>query len=103
MIHQSVIDQLIRDQHGLCLNCGRDLMNKGFHCHHAIYGRDVRFNKYLDMAENLVLLCEKCHAFHGRLTNLNARKRYWKWKVEHGYLMSEWNDSIPMKVKDRFE
>ena len=100
-ITQSIIDRLLRDQKGMCWKCGRPI--QAFEVHHSIYSRDVRFNKYLDMAENLILLCNQCHFHHGRLLNIYTRRKVWKWKVEHGYLMQEWHDKIPMLVKDKLE
>jgi 5-methylcytosine-specific restriction endonuclease McrA len=99
-ISQATIDRLLKDQHGACCNCGRDLY-QGMEIHHAIYSRDTHFSKYLDQIENLVALCPKCHRNHGKLSNIEGRKKFWKMKVEHGYLMDEWHDSIPMLVKDQ--
>jgi 5-methylcytosine-specific restriction endonuclease McrA len=71
--------------------------------HHAVYSRDVHFSKWLDTAENLVALCPKCHRNHGRLTNIEGRKKFWKLKIEQGYKMAEWEQSIPLLIHDRFE
>ena len=103
MITQTVIDQLIKDQRGLCYICGRDLRRVGMQAHHAVYGREVRFAKYLDTIFNLVLLCPKCHNEHGRLSNIETRKKVWAWKVAKGYDMKAWADKLPMLIKDRFE
>lgn len=70
--------------------------------HHAIYTRDTRFSKWLDMPENLLLVCPRCHANHGALSKFETRKKAWKFKVERGYDMQKWQDSIPMIVKDIF-
>jgi 5-methylcytosine-specific restriction endonuclease McrA len=102
-ITQSTIDRLMKEQKGVCCNCGRDLYNTGYHVHHCCYTRDVRFSKWLDQIFNLELICPKCHANHGRLSNLSARQKAWKRKIEMGYEMQKWADSIPMLVKDRFE
>jgi hypothetical protein len=55
------------------------------------------------MPENLLLICPRCHANHGQLSNIETRKKAWKFKVEHGYDMSKWQESIPMLIKDRLE
>lgn len=102
-ITQKIIDQLIKDQKNICINCGRDLYG-GMCCHHAIYGRDIRFSRWLDMVENLIALCPHCHrSNHGRLTNIEQRKKFWKWKIEAGYDMVSWERSIPFVIHDRFE
>ena len=100
MITQKIIDQLFKEQKGNCPICGRAL-NK-FHVHHAIYTRDIRFQKWLDMPENLQLICERCHANHGKLSNFYARKKAWKVKIELGYDMKGWLEGIPMKIKEQF-
>jgi len=101
MITQSTIDALLRDQKGACWKCGRSI--QAFEVHHSIYSRDVRFQKYLDMPENLILLCGDCHFHHGQLLNIYTRRKVWQWKKEHGYLMDAWHWSIPMRVKDNFD
>lgn len=102
MITDAVITRLLRDQKGACWNCGRDLYG-GYHVHHAVLTRDIRFAKWLDMIENLLLICPRCHQNHGRLSNIETRKKAWKFKCETGYDMKGWMDSIPMLIKDRFE
>jgi len=102
MITDAVISRLLRDQSGMCWKCGRDLYG-GYECHHAVYSRDVRFQKYLDMAENLILLCKDCHFHHGQLLNIYTRRKVWQWKKEHGYLMDAWHWSIPMLIRDRLD
>jgi len=101
MISQSIIDRLYREQHGICQFCCRPI--PPYHVHHAIYTRDKRFSKWLDMPENLVLTCTTCHAQHGNLSNLFMRCCVWSWKIDHNYEMQKWHDSIPMRVKDHFD
>lgn len=101
MISQSIIDRLYREQHGICQFCCRPI--PPFECHHAIYTRDKRFSKWLDSPENLILLCKNCHSNnHGRLTNFETRKKVYKYKIEKGYLMAEWEVSIPFVIHDNF-
>ena len=57
MINQKIIDRLLRDQKGCCWKCGRSI--PPFEVHHAVYSRDMHFQKFLDMAENLILVCTK--------------------------------------------
>jgi 5-methylcytosine-specific restriction endonuclease McrA len=101
-ITQPTIDRLLKDQKGLCPLCGRDLY-QGYHVHHAIYTRQAKFSKWLDSIQNLVLLCPRCHQNHGRLSNIEGRKRFFKLKIEQGYEMVEWERSIPFVVHDRFD
>ena len=71
--------------------------------HHAIYTRDVKFAKYLDMSENLVILCSLCHTNnHGEMSSWFMRCHWWTMKIELGYPMEEWHESIPMVIKDNF-
>lgn len=100
-IARRVIDQLYTEQGGVCAICNRKISD--FHIHHAIYTRNKKFSKYLDVAENLVALCHKCHANHGWLSKFETRKKAWKFKVEQGYDMKAWHDSIPMIVKDKLD
>jgi len=101
MITQSVIDRLYREQKGTCQFCHRSI--PPYHCHHAVYGRDKRFSKFLDMPENLVLTCPACHVQHGMLSNLFMRSCIWNEKIDRGYDMKKWHDSIPMRAKDHFD
>ncbi len=100
MITQSIIDRLYCEQKGTCQFCHRPI--PPYHVHHAVYSRDKRFSKFLDMPENLVLTCPACHAQHGMLSNMFTRMRVWSDKIDLGYSMQEWHDSIPMLIKDRF-
>jgi 5-methylcytosine-specific restriction endonuclease McrA len=99
-IDQSVIDRLYREQHGICQFCWRPI--PPYSVHHAVYTRDIHFAKWLDMAENLVLACPVCHADHGKLSNLFMRCCVWSDKIDRGYDMEKWHDSIPMFLKDNF-
>jgi hypothetical protein len=100
MIDQSIIDRLYREQHGKCQFCWRPI--PPFHIHHAIYTRDKRFSKWLDMPANLVLTCPACHAQHGILSNIFMRMCVWSDKIDHGYDMEKWHTDIPMLIKDQF-
>lgn len=104
MISQSAIDQVLKEQGNMCWKCGGDLCNFGYELHHCVYTRDIRFAKYLDLPHNLVALCPHCHRKnHGRLTNITSRQKFYKYKLEKGYDMKAWVDSIPMLIHDRFE
>lgn len=100
MITQSTIDALLKDQRDHCWKCWCGI--PPYHVHHAIYTKDIRFKKWLDMENNLILLCPKCHANHGALSNIETRREVWEWKKKHGYEMDKWHESIPLLVKDIF-
>jgi len=55
------------------------------------------------MPENLVLTCPACHVQHGMLSNLFMRSCIWNEKIDRGYDMKKWHDSIPMRAKDHFD
>lgn len=99
-IPPSTIDRLLKEQHNACWNCGRPLTK--YHAHHAVYGREKKFAKWLDMPHNLFLVCPDCHSRHGYLSCYFARCCAWTDKVNMGYDMEGWHAEIPMKVKDNF-
>lgn len=100
MIADATIQRLLKEQHNACWNCGRPL--KKYEVHHAIYGRDKKFSKWLDMPENLFLVCPECHSKHGYLSCYFARCCAWTDKINAGYDMEGWHAELPMKVKDNF-
>ena len=100
-ITQETTDRLMNEQHGKCAACWR--LVPPYEVHHAILTRDKKFAKWLDMPENLVLLCPKCHQNeHGYLTGWFQRCSFWTDKIDAGYDMDAWHDSIPMMIKDTF-
>jgi len=104
MITQETIDKLNAEQRGCCAFCHRPFTgNNPQQVHHAIYGREKQFSRWLDKPENLILLCQKCHEQHGDMSNWSMRRLWWNYKIELGYNMREWHTEIPMKVKDRFD
>ena len=100
MINASTIDRLFKDQHGHCAHCWRPV--PPHQVHHAIYGREKRFAKWLDMPQNLQLICPTCHAKHGYLSSWFARCCAWTDKVNAGYDMEGWHADIPMLIHDQF-
>ena len=103
-ITQRTIDKLNAEQHGCCAFCHRPFTDSNpQQVHHAIYGRKKKFSKWLDRAENLILLCRKCHEKHGDMSNWSMRCYWWVYKIELGYNMEDWHAEMPMKVKDRFD
>jgi hypothetical protein len=103
-ITQKTVDKLYKEQRGCCAFCHRPFTgNNPQQVHHAIYGREKQFSRWLDKPENLILLCQKCHEQHGDMSNWSMRRLWWNYKIELGYNMREWHTEIPMKVKDRFE
>jgi uncharacterized protein YbaR (Trm112 family) len=100
-IKQDVIDRLMKEQSNHCCLCSCPL--PPYEVHHAIYTRDKKFSKWLDTAENLVLLCPACHQrLHGDLTSWFMRSLFWTRKLEKGYDMYKWHEEIPMLIKDKF-
>lgn len=103
-ITQKTVDKLYKEQRGCCAFCHRPFTDSNpQQVHHAIYGREKQFSRWLDKPENLILLCQKCHEQHGDMSNWSMRRLWWNYKIELGYNMREWHTEIPMKVKDRFD
>jgi len=71
--------------------------------HHAVYGREKKFAKWLDRPENLVILCKRCHENHGDMSNFFMRCYWWTYKIELGYDMKTWHAELPMIIKDHFD
>ncbi len=103
---QSDIDRVMREQGYKCYCCGRPFdnsMDGRPDVHHGVVTRDKRFSKWLDVAENAIIIRHKCHTTdHGRLSNYETRKRVYEWKKQF-YDMEAWLDSIPMRSKERFD
>ena len=72
------------------------------HAHHAVYTRDINFSKWLDRAENIFLICPECEKDHGYLTCWFRRLCAWSDKLDDGYDMESWEQSIPMLIHDKF-
>jgi 5-methylcytosine-specific restriction endonuclease McrA len=88
----------IKREYLFCFKCG----GHAEEIHH-VWGRDKQFKKYLDMPENLIMLCHTCNVINkGSVENKTFRQKVWNHKVKLGYKMSEWVDSIDMIIKDRF-
>ena len=102
----AIIQRLIDDQSGKCATCWRLFDQTPPHLHHAIIPKGhtnyKKFKKWLDMAENLILVCWICHQDHGDLTCYFQRLCFWSDKVNMGYDMRAWLDSIPMRDKEEF-
>lgn len=103
-ISQSIIDRLLREQGNKCATCWRMIYTRDdYHVHHAVIPKGQtnykKYKKYLDQAENLILVCWICHSDHGHLTNSFRRDIIWSRKIEQGYDMQGWYDSIPMLDK----
>jgi 5-methylcytosine-specific restriction endonuclease McrA len=100
MISSDTVRRIQKD-YPLCFRCGNGV---GLQVHHAIYKRNAKFAKWLDMEQNLVMLCADCNAGSGKgyVQSWFFRCLAWSDKLEKGYDMIAWNDSIPQKVKDHF-
>jgi hypothetical protein len=102
-IPQSVIARLLKEQGNKCCACPRTFDRHPHHVHHAIIPRGQtnykKFKKWLDMGENLMLVCWICDQQHGDLTGDFRRNIFWTFKIDHGWDMEKWYDSIPMVDK----
>jgi len=98
-IDQSIIDRLYREQKGTCQFCHRPI--PPFHVHHAVIPKGQtnyrKFRTFLDMGENLVLVCPVCDQQHGMMTGEKKKNIIWSIKIDLGWPMQEWLDSIPMR------
>ena len=100
---RKIREQVFEEQNHKCWDCPRVFSkHDDMQRHHAVYTDDKRFSKWLDKAENIVLVCHKCHEKHGWLSCYMRRCMVWTYKVNLGYDMKSWHDSIPMLIKDRF-
>ena len=96
-------ERVFKDQHGQCARCWRTFAShEDMHAHHAVYSRQKGLEKWLDTPENIVLLCQKCHADHGHLTAWFRRNMFWTAKINAGYDMLTWHENMPMLIKDHF-
>jgi hypothetical protein len=96
-ISQSTVDR-IRKECPQCFCCG----GNAEHLHHGVYTRRKKFAAFLDMPENLVFLCAKCHSKHGYLSSWFFRCLVWSFKLEKLYDMETWNNSMGMLEPDHF-
>lgn len=98
-IDQVTVDRLYKEQNGVCLFCQRPI--PPYHVHHAVIPKSQtnykKFRKWLDMGENLVLVCPICDQQHGMMTGKKQKNIFWSIKIDLGYSMQEWLDSIPMR------
>jgi len=98
--------RVFKEQEGKCATCWRMLEQHPYHAHHAIIPKGqtnyAKYKKWLDMAENIVLVCRICHSQHGDLTNSFKRDMFWTDKIDLGYDMQGWYDSIPMIDKSHY-
>ena len=72
--------------------------------HHCLYSKKKGV-KQLNDAENLQLVCRKCHKHTGKAKTWENRVLFWKWACswygeQH---MKCWHESLPLKVKERYE
>jgi len=99
----AIRERVFKDQKGKCWSCWRTFnSHEQMHAHHSVYTADKNFSKWLDSAENIVLLCPLCHSDHGKLSSWFMRLCAWSSKIDQGYDMESWHDGIPMLIKDNF-
>jgi len=96
--------KLLKEQNNRCWFCGKPITDG--HWHHGVVPRGhTNYRKYkywLDMPENGAIVCERCDNQHGRMTGFETRNQLFSEKIDLGYDMVEWLESIPMKTKDNF-
>lgn len=97
-------ERVFRDQAGKCAMCPRvHQSHETMHAHHAIYTKQKGLEKWLDSEENIELMCNDCHSKrHGYLSGWFGRCMAWTKKIDAGYDMLAWNESLPMRIKDAF-
>ena len=98
-IPQPTIDRLLKEQGNKCVRCWRTIPPHAVH--HAVYTRDKRV-KELDDIQNLQLIGPTCHSNHGRLSSWFMRCRAYSEKIDLGYNMENWCESLPLLIKDNF-
>ena len=99
----SIRETVFAEQRKSCAVCKLPFTShEDMHGHHAIYTRQKGLDKWLDTPENIVLLCQKCHADHGHLTAWFRRNMFWTAKIDAGYDMLTWHENMPMLIKDHF-
>lgn len=98
-MNKEIYEEIVKARGEFCEMChGR----RGTELHHCLYHRR-KGAKYLDVPENLELLCRTCHE--------NGYVNSWKHRVEF-YLaqcsvygsahMEAWNNSLPVKTRHKF-
>ena len=103
-----VKERLLKDQNGKCIACGKPITDlESAHIHHGVIPKSgtlyKKFKKQLDMIENLFLIHSECDIEHGFLTGFFNRNCLYSKKIDWGYAMEAWLDSIPTRVeKDHF-
>lgn len=102
-ITPALIERLLKEQKNKCCNCYRTFDKHPYHVHHAVIPKGQtnykKYRKWLDMGENLMLVCWICDQQHGDLTNKFMRDMFWTFKIDNGWDMQGWYDSIPMVDK----
>ena len=102
-ITPALIDRLLKEQRNKCAACWRTFDQHPYHVHHAVIPKGQtnfkKYKKWLDMGENLMLVCWVCDLQHGKLTNNFRRDMFWTFKINNGWDMQGWYDSIPMVDK----
>jgi len=96
--------RILREQGFRCWFCGKPIADG--HWHHGVIPRGrtnyKKFQRWLDMPENGAIVCPECDTQHGRMTGFEVRNRLFSEKIDLGYDMIGWLESIPMRVKENF-
>lgn len=71
--------------------------------HHCLFHR-MKSKPELDDPRNIMNVCHKCHA-SGEVNSFEARRIFWQRQcAKYGEgNMRQWVDSLPLKVKERFD
>ena len=82
-----------------CEMCGARV---GTELHHCLYHRR-KGAAFYDVPENLELLCKQCHST-GFVNSWKHRVEFWikQCSVYGSQHMEEWNNNLPIKIKQKF-
>jgi len=104
--YDTTFRRILREQGNVCWFCGKPIREDQGHWHHGVIPRGHtnyrKFAHWLDMAENGAIVCPECDARHGRMTSFRIRNKLFSQKIDQGYDMFGWLESIPMKAKENF-
>lgn len=88
---------LIRKRDWMCEWCR---VNRATDLHHCLIPR-MKGKKELDVEENLMICCHKCHVGKELLDTQEVKEYFWNVQCErYGHKhMTDWVKSLPLKIK----
>jgi len=92
------VSDLAEKRGNFCEACGRT--SRALERHHCFVHR-MRSVPELDDERNLQAVCRECHATIAN--SRDNRMRFWQVQLVRYPDLREWYDSLPLKVKERFE